>query len=38
VRLFQGQAARVHPLMWASALAFAFYFLVPLLQQEFDWI
>jgi AGZA family xanthine/uracil permease-like MFS transporter len=38
VRLFQGQAARVHPLMWASALAFTFYFLVPLLQREFDWI
>jgi AGZA family xanthine/uracil permease-like MFS transporter len=38
VRLFQGEAARVHPLMWASAAAFAFYFLVPLLQREFDWI
>jgi AGZA family xanthine/uracil permease-like MFS transporter len=38
VRLFQGQAARVHPLMYASAIAFTLYFLVPLLQQEFDWI
>jgi AGZA family xanthine/uracil permease-like MFS transporter len=38
VRLFQGQAARVHPLTYASAIAFTLYFLVPLLQQEFDWI
>ncbi len=38
VRIFQGQWARVHPLMYAAAIAFAFYFLAPLLQQEFAWI
>jgi adenine/guanine/hypoxanthine permease len=38
IRLVQGAWAQVHPLMYASALAFAFYFLVPLLQQEFSWI
>jgi AGZA family xanthine/uracil permease-like MFS transporter len=38
IRLFQGQWARVHPLMYGAALAFTMYFLVPLLQQEFDWI
>jgi AGZA family xanthine/uracil permease-like MFS transporter len=38
VRIFQGQWARVHPLMYASALAFTFYFLAPLLQQELSWI
>ena len=38
VRLFQGEWARVHPLMYAAAIAFVFYFLAPLLQQEFSWI
>jgi len=38
IRAFQGQAARVHPLMWTAAGAFALYFLIPLLQQEFSWI
>ncbi len=38
VRIFQGQWARVHPLMYAAAVAFTFYFLAPLLQQEFSWI
>jgi AGZA family xanthine/uracil permease-like MFS transporter len=38
IRLFQGEWARVHPLMYASAIAFTFYFLAPLLQQEFSWI
>jgi AGZA family xanthine/uracil permease-like MFS transporter len=38
IRLFQGQWARVHPLMYAAAIAFTFYFLAPLLQQEFSWI
>jgi adenine/guanine/hypoxanthine permease len=28
----------VHPLMYASALAFALYFAVPIMQQEFSWI
>jgi AGZA family xanthine/uracil permease-like MFS transporter len=38
VRTAQGLAHRVHPLMWVAAGAFAVYFLVPLLQQEFSWI
>jgi AGZA family xanthine/uracil permease-like MFS transporter len=38
VRLFQREWARVHPLMYASAIAFALYFAIPILQQEFDWI
>jgi AGZA family xanthine/uracil permease-like MFS transporter len=38
IRICQGQWARVHPLMYASAIAFALYFAVPILQQEFDWI
>ncbi len=38
IRLFQRQWARVHPLMYGAAFAFVLYFLVPLLQQEFDWI
>ena len=38
IRICQGQWARVHPLMYVSALAFAFYFAVPILQQELSWI
>jgi AGZA family xanthine/uracil permease-like MFS transporter len=38
IRICQGQWARVHPLMYVTAVAFTLYFLVPLLQQEFDWI
>jgi AGZA family xanthine/uracil permease-like MFS transporter len=38
IRVFQGQWARVHPLMYGAAIAFALYFAVPILQQEFDWI
>ena len=38
IRVVQGQWARVHPLMYAAAVAFTFYFLAPLLQQEFSWI
>jgi AGZA family xanthine/uracil permease-like MFS transporter len=38
IRLFQGQWARVHPLMYGAAGAFALYFLIPILQQEFGWI
>jgi AGZA family xanthine/uracil permease-like MFS transporter len=38
VRTFQGQWNRVHPLMWAAAIAFAIYFAIPILQQEFSWI
>jgi hypothetical protein len=28
----------VHPLMWVTSAAFALYFAVPILQQEFSWI
>jgi adenine/guanine/hypoxanthine permease len=38
IRICQGQWARVHPLMYVSALAFALYFAVPILQQELSWI
>jgi AGZA family xanthine/uracil permease-like MFS transporter len=38
IRLVQGAWAQVHPLMYAASIAFALYFLVPLLQQEFSWI
>jgi AGZA family xanthine/uracil permease-like MFS transporter len=38
VRTFQGQWSQVHPLMWAAALAFAIYFAIPIMQQEFSWI
>jgi adenine/guanine/hypoxanthine permease len=38
IRICQGQWARVHPLMYVAALAFALYFAVPILQQEFSWI
>jgi AGZA family xanthine/uracil permease-like MFS transporter len=38
VRLFQGRWAGVHPLMYGAAVAFALYFLIPLLQENFDWI
>jgi AGZA family xanthine/uracil permease-like MFS transporter len=38
IRIVQGQWALVHPLMYAAAIAFTFYFLAPLLQQEFSWI
>jgi adenine/guanine/hypoxanthine permease len=38
IRIAQGEARRVHPLMWVSSVAFAFYFLVPLLQETFSWM
>jgi AGZA family xanthine/uracil permease-like MFS transporter len=38
VRTFQGLWNEVHPLMWAAALAFAIYFAIPIMQQEFSWI
>jgi adenine/guanine/hypoxanthine permease len=38
VRTFQGLWRDVHPLMWAAAIAFAIYFALPILQQEFSWI
>jgi adenine/guanine/hypoxanthine permease len=38
VRLAQREWDRVHPLMYATAAAFAVYFVIPLLQDNFDWI
>ncbi|HEV2711999.1 MAG TPA: NCS2 family permease [Gaiellaceae bacterium] len=38
VRTFQGLWRTVHPLMWGAAVAFAIYFAIPILQQEFSWI
>jgi adenine/guanine/hypoxanthine permease len=38
VRLAEGRWRQVHPLMWVASAAFALYFLVPLLQDTFDWI
>jgi adenine/guanine/hypoxanthine permease len=38
IRICQGRWALVHPLMYASAFAFALYFAVPILQQELSWI
>jgi adenine/guanine/hypoxanthine permease len=38
VRVFQGAWATIHPLMWAAAIAFAIYFAIPIMQQEFSWI
>jgi AGZA family xanthine/uracil permease-like MFS transporter len=38
IRIFQGRAGQVHPLMHAAAFAFVLYFLVPIAQQELSWI
>jgi adenine/guanine/hypoxanthine permease len=38
IRVFQGAWNTVHPLMWGAAIAFAIYFAIPIMQQEFDWI
>jgi adenine/guanine/hypoxanthine permease len=38
VRVFERRWADVHPLMYAAAGAFVLYFLIPLLQDNFDWI
>jgi len=38
IRAAQGRARDVHPFMWVASAAFALYFLVPLLQDNFDWI
>jgi AGZA family xanthine/uracil permease-like MFS transporter len=38
VRVAQGQASKVHPFMYVASAAFVLYFLVPLLQDTFDWI
>jgi AGZA family xanthine/uracil permease-like MFS transporter len=38
VRLAQGRWATVHPLMYAAATAFALYFAIPVLRDNFSWI
>jgi len=38
VRAAQGRARAVHPFMWVASAAFLLYFLVPFLQDTFDWI
>jgi AGZA family xanthine/uracil permease-like MFS transporter len=38
VRAAQGRWRDVHPFMWIASALFALYFLVPLLQDNFDWI
>ena len=37
-RAAQGRLRDVHPFMWLASSAFLLYFLVPLLQDTFDWI
>ena len=38
VRAAQGRPREVHPFMWIASAAFLLYFLVPFLQDTFDWI
>jgi adenine/guanine/hypoxanthine permease len=38
VRAAQGRSREIHPFMWIASLAFLLYFLVPLLQDNYDWI
>ena len=38
VRAAQGRVKDVHPFMWIASAAFLLYFLVPFLQDTFDWI
>jgi len=38
VRAAQGRWREVHPFMWLASALFALYFLVPVLQTNFDWI
>jgi AGZA family xanthine/uracil permease-like MFS transporter len=38
VRAAQGRWRDVHPFMWLASAFFALYFLVPVLQDNFDWI
>jgi AGZA family xanthine/uracil permease-like MFS transporter len=37
-RAAQGRAREVHPFMWVASAMFLLYFLVPFLQDTFDWI
>jgi AGZA family xanthine/uracil permease-like MFS transporter len=38
IRVAQGEARKVHPLMYTAAAAFALYFLIPLLHDNLSWI
>jgi adenine/guanine/hypoxanthine permease len=38
IRIAQGEWRRVNPLMYVAAAGFTLYFLIPLLQDNFDWI
>ena len=38
IRIAQGEMRRVHPFMFVAAVAFALYFLVPLLQDHLSWV
>jgi AGZA family xanthine/uracil permease-like MFS transporter len=38
VRAAEARWREIHPFMWVASAAFALYFLVPLLQDNFDWI
>lgn len=37
IKLFQGRTRQIHPLMWASAAAFALFFLLPWLRATFGF-
>ncbi|MGH3072339.1 MAG: NCS2 family permease [Gaiellaceae bacterium] len=37
-RSAQGRTKDIHPFMWIASAAFALYFLIPFLQDTFDWI
>jgi adenine/guanine/hypoxanthine permease len=38
VRAAQNRGKEIHPFMWIASAAFLLYFLVPFLQDTFDWI
>jgi len=38
VRAAQNRSKEIHPFMWLASAAFFLYFLVPFLQDTFDWI
>lgn len=38
IRVAQRDARKVHPLMYVSAGAFVFYFLIPLLHDNLSWV
>jgi AGZA family xanthine/uracil permease-like MFS transporter len=38
IRVAQGEARKVHPLMYVAAAAFTLFFLIPLLHENLSWI